>query len=133
MPFYPDTETLCDVMMELFRRMMANPAAMQNLHRKHVTLRLEMTEPVLSLTVNGRAQPPTFSCDGNAPRADLVMHMQADVLHQIWLSEIRLRDAYHAGKIKVQGSLLKALSMADLFRQVEALYPQVLRDKHLRE
>jgi len=57
--------------------------------------------------------------------------MPADVLHRVWLSEIRLRDAYLSGQIKVEGSLVRAFALAHFFRQVEALYPTVLQDRSL--
>ena len=64
-------------------------------------------------------------------RTGLMLRMPADVLHRVWLSEIRLRDAYLSGQIKVEGSLVRAFALAHLFRQVEALYPTVLQDRSL--
>jgi hypothetical protein len=59
----------------------------------------------------------------------------ADVLHRAWLGQDRLRDAFLAGRIKLDTSPLRALtllsSLSGLFQQLESLYPQVLRDHQL--
>ena len=57
------------------------------------------------------------------------MQMSADTLHRIWMGEVRLRDAFMAGDVQVTGDVFKALRLTDLFRQAEALYPQILREK----
>jgi hypothetical protein len=61
--------------------------------------------------------------------------MSADVLHNVWLGKIRLRDAYLAGKVHLDSSPLKALSLMtgllEMFRFVEGLYPGVLKRRGL--
>jgi hypothetical protein len=131
MAFYADSQTLCEVMTELFRRVMANPTARRQVRRTKLVVRLVMSDPDFVLSVDGKSSPPGFTCNVSGASPDLVLHMKADVLHNIWLSEIRLRDAYWSGQIKVEGSLLSALALSNLFRHVEALYPSVLQDKGL--
>jgi hypothetical protein len=131
MGFYADSAALCDVMTELFHRALTTPAATRAMRRQTLTLRLMMSDPSLVLTVDGRSSPPRCVCGHTPGPVDLVLRMQADVIHQVWLSEIRLRDAYGSGQIKVEGPIWRALSLAELFRQLEALYPQVLRDRGL--
>jgi hypothetical protein len=131
MAFYTDSALLCDVLTELFHRALATPAAANAMRRHRLTLRLVMSEPSLVLTVDGRALPPTCTCGTTAARMDLVLRMQTDVIHRVWLSEIRLRDAYGSGQIKVEGSIWRALGLTELFRQIEALYPHVLQERGL--
>ena len=61
--------------------------------------------------------------------------MSADVLHDVWMGKIRLRDAYLAGKMHLDSSPLKALSLMtsllEMFRFVEGLYPGVLKKRGL--
>jgi hypothetical protein len=131
MAFYQDQQTLCAVMTELFQRVMATPAARHQLRRTGLVLRLVMVDPDFVLTVDGKSSPPGFACGSRGLPPDLVLHMPADVLHRVWLSEIRLRDAYLSGQIRVEGLLVRAFALAYLFRQVEALYPAVLQDRGL--
>ena len=131
MAFYPDAQTLCAVMTELFQRVLASPAARHQLRRTGLVLRLVMVEPDFVLTVDGKSIPPGFACGSGDLAPNLVLHMPADVLHRVWLSEIRLRDAYSSGQIKVEGRLVRAFALTHLFRQLEALYPAVLQDRGL--
>jgi hypothetical protein len=126
MAFYKDTQTMCQVMSELFQNVMASSSAVRTMSRTGLVVRLITTDPTLSVTVDGRSQPTRFTCAENDVSADLVLHMPADVLHQVWLSEIRLRDAYWRGLIRVEGSVWRAFSLIGLFRQAEMLYPQIL-------
>lgn len=128
MALYPDTATVCKVMSELFKRSMADPQTMSELRRSNLVLRLEISDPPAQFTVDARSQPPHFTCGVDAGRPDLVLHVRMDVLHQIWMGEIRLQDAFFSGQCRLDGSMLRALSLGGLFRGVEALYPGVLRE-----
>jgi putative sterol carrier protein len=131
MGFYKSTDTLCGVMNELFTRAIDTPTAAKVLRRGRMVIRLVMSDPPLTLTIDGKSNPPRFVCHEVPAAADLTLHMPADVLHNVWLGKVRLRDAFFTGQIKLEGSRLRALTLADLFREVEALYPHVLRERGL--
>jgi hypothetical protein len=136
MPFYPDVKTFYGVMNDLFGQVMARPDLLQPLRDGRVLLRITTTQPDTILVVDGRSVPPRFST-GKAPegKADVGLTMSADVLHNVWLGKIRLRDAYLAGKVHLDSSPLKALSLMtgllEMFRFVEGLYPGVLQKRGL--
>lgn len=131
MPFYKDSETLCGVMTDLFQRAMQTPAAVRAMQNSHLVVRMNMQDPAFVLTIDGKSRPPRFLCEADGVRPDLVLRMPADVLHRVWLGQIRLRDAFFGGQIKLEGSMLRAMGLAELFRQVEALYPSVLEERGL--
>jgi hypothetical protein len=136
MPFYPDVKTFYGVMNDLFGQVMARPDLLQPLRDGRVLLRITTTQPDTILVVDGRSVPPRFST-GKAPegKVDVGLTMSADVLHNVWLGKIRLRDAYLAGKVHLDSSPLKALSLMTgllaMFRFVEGLYPGVLQKRGL--
>ena len=70
-------------------------------------------------------------CGVDGHRADLVIHTRMDVLHRVWMSEIKLRDAFFSGQCRLDGSMLRALSLGGVFRRIEALYPVLLRERKL--
>ncbi len=131
MPFYPDSETLLDVTQELFARLSRKPGATDEFARSHLIIHINLSDPKAFISLNARKNPVgfTFSPDGANP--DLELLLSADTLHGVWLSKIRLRDAFFGGQIKTKGSVFKAMQLAPLFREAEALYPQVLSDKGL--
>jgi putative sterol carrier protein len=127
--FYPNSETVCNVMTELFTRTLADPAAQRELRRAGMVFRLDISDPAAAITVDAKSRPAQFLCGADGRRADLVIHTPMDIMHGIWMSEIKLGDAFFGGKLKVEGSKLRAMSLGGLFRRIEALYPGVLRDK----
>jgi putative sterol carrier protein len=137
MPFYPDAETFYGVMNDLFSQVMARPDLLKPLRDGKVLLRITTTQPDTILVVDGWSVPPRFLI-GKTPdgKVDVGLSLATDVLHNVWLGRIRLRDAYLAGKIHLDSSPLKALSLMtgllEMFRFVEGLYPGVLQKRGLR-
>jgi hypothetical protein len=140
MPFYPDTATFYAVMTDLFGRVIAAPGVLKPLTDGKILLRMTVTEPDGVLIVDGRSSPPRFLTGAAGPAAagsqpDIGLRIPADVLHNVWLNRIRLRDAFMAGKMHLDTSPLRALgllnSLTGMFRFTEQIYPQVLRERGL--
>ena len=136
MPFYRDAETFHEVMNDLFSQVMARPDLLKPLRDGKVTLRITTTGPDTILVVDGRSVPPRF-LSGKTPegKVDVGLILAADTLHNVWLGKIGLRDAYLAGKMRLDSNPLKALSLMtgllEMFRFVESLYPSVLKRRGL--
>ena len=136
MQFYRDVETFYEVMNDLFSQVMARPDLLKPLRDGKVVLRITTTGPDAALVVDGRAVPPRFATGtGAIGKVDVGLSLPADVLHNVWMGKTRLRDAYLAGKMHLDSSPLKALSLLtsllDMFRFVEGLYPGVLKKRGL--
>ena len=136
MPFYADAQSFYNVMIDLFGQVMEDPALLKPLRDGNTLLRIVTTEPDAVLVLDGRFDPPRFTAGRMvSEKVDLGLRTPADVLHRAWLGQERLRDALLAGKIKLDTSPLRALtlqsSLSDLFHHLESLYPQVLRDHEL--
>jgi len=136
MPFYPDAETFYGVMDDLFSQVMARPDLLKPLRDGKVLLRISTSQPDTILVVDGRSVPPRFLI-GKTPegKVDVGLSLPTDALHNVWLGKIRLRDAYLAGKVRLDSNPLKALSLMtgllEMFRFVEGLYPGVLQKRGL--
>jgi putative sterol carrier protein len=131
MPFYKNAAQFGEIMTDLFTRTLEMPSAIAAMNSTHLSLRLDTTGPAASFLVDGRVRPPTFLSEAAGARADLILRLPADLLHNIWLGKIGLKDAFFSGQIQLEGPMLRALSLGGLFRDVEALYPQVLTDHGL--
>jgi hypothetical protein len=136
MPFYPNAETFYEVMNDLFGQVMARPDLLKPLRDGKVLLRITTSEPDAILMVDGRSVPPRF-LSGKTPegKVDVGLSLAADVLHNVWLGKIRLRDAYLAGKIHLDSNPIRALSLMtgllEMFRFVEGIYPNILKKRGL--
>ena len=109
MSFYPDTATFYVVMTDLFGRVIAAPGVLKPLTDGKVLLRMTVTEPDAVLIVDGRSNPPRFIPGPAGPvsgQPDIGLRIPADVLHNVWLNRMRLRDAFMAGKMHLDTSPL---------------------------
>lgn len=129
MPFYPDSETFYEVMQVLFERLKRKPGATDEFARSGLVIHVEVSRPDAFIGLDARSTPIGFRFRPDSKPADLKLFLEADILHQIWLSQLRLRDAFFDGKIKTKGSVFKAMQLAPLFRQAEELYPVILRER----
>ena len=134
MGFYPDAQTFDSVMTDLFGRVLARPELARQLQQSKSVLRITITEPSFAILIDARTAPVRFERDGHeTARVDAGIRLAADTLHGIWLGQIRLRDAYGSGKVRVEGNPITALPrllrFADLFRDAERLYPVVLHER----
>jgi hypothetical protein len=136
MPFYADSQSFYNVMIDLFGQVMEDPALLKPIRDGRILLRIVTTVPDAVLVLDGRFDPTRFTAGRMiSENVDLGLRTPADVLHRAWLGQERLRDAFLAGRIKLDTSPLRALtllsSLSGLFRHLEGLYPQVLRDHEL--
>lgn len=137
MPFYEDSDTLYDVMGELFGAMMKTPQVLQPLRKSNKVVQIRLTEPGAVLTLDGRSNPPRFLPGAtNGLKPDVGIRMPADVLHNVWLGKAKLTDAYFDGKIKLEkGNPLSALALwnnlSSLFSEVGKDYPRILQEREL--
>jgi hypothetical protein len=136
MPFYPDTQSFYNVMIDLFAQVMEDPALLKPLRDGKTLLRIITTDPDAVLVIDGRFDPPRFAAGRMvSERVDVGIRTPADILHRSWLGQLRLKDAFLTGKIKLDTNPLRAItlesSLSALFSQLQKTYPQVLRDHEL--
>lgn len=127
MPFFPDTETFYKVMADLFGRALAQPSVQQMVQNGNLVARVISTAPDAILTVDGKSKPPVLVTGPSDLAPDVTLRAPADLLHKFWLGQASVQGAFFSGQIKVEGNLMRAMGMADLFSASEALYPEVLR------
>ena len=132
MPFYQSAEQFYDVIRELFTRVMSSQAATDQLAKSNLVIRINTHAPDAQILIDGRGHPVEVLFGETLGGADLELTLDADLLHEIWLSETKLRDAFFSGKIATKGYVFKAIQLTDLFREAERLYPLLLQEKGLR-
>lgn len=136
MQFYPDAETLYRVIGGLFERVLGQRAVLEHLAHDPLVLRISLTQPDAVIALDTRCRPPCYSV-GSAPpdRADIGLRLAANTLHDVWMGNLRLRDAYARGLIHLETNPLAALGhlmrLAEVFRYVEQVYPDVLHKEGL--
>jgi hypothetical protein len=136
MPFYADNQSFYNVMIDLFGQVTDDPVLLKPIRDGKVVLRIITTEPDAVLVIDGRFDPPRFVAGRMvSEKVGVGLRTPADILHRAWLGQETLRDAFLTGKIKLDTSPIRALTLQSslnrLFQRLEQLYPQVLRDHDL--
>ena len=132
MPFFRHTKQLYTCLEQVFFRIQEeDPKAGQAMTSARLAIRLQTTEPVGEIVINGRLRPVRFYFGQNELETDLDASLTADTLHQILLGELGLREAMNHKQILVRGPVFKTMMLAPLFRHGKRIYPQILREQGL--
>ncbi|MEZ4656709.1 MAG: SCP2 sterol-binding domain-containing protein [Caldilineaceae bacterium] len=121
------------VMQAVFERLAANPTQIESFTHSNLVIRILLANPTAEILLDGR-QPPLEVFYGSRPgRANVEVSLEADLLHNIWLSHQSMTEALFSGKIKTKGNVMKASKLIDLFRECERVYPDVIATLNLSE
>ena len=126
MPVYATADELYTVLQEVFAQVNKKPAQIESFTSSNLVIRMRFSGPEAEVLLDGR-QPPLEVFFGTRPgKADLELAMAADLLHQIWLGQAKLKEAFFGGQIQTKGNILRAMKLTDLFQEAENAYPLVL-------
>lgn len=126
MPVYATADEFYIVLKQVFARVNQKPEHIETFTSSNLVIRMRFSGPEAEVLLDGR-QPPLEVFFGPRPgNADLEMVMAADLLHQIWLGQAKLKEAFFGGQIQTKGNILRAMKLTDLFREAETAYPLVL-------
>lgn len=127
MPVYTDAEQFYTVLRRVFDTVRERHDAIETFTSSNLVIRLRLTDPDAEVLLDGR-QPPLEIFFGERPgKADLELVMTADILHEVWTGQRKLKDAFFGGQIQSNGNLFLATKLTDLFREAERAYTEFQR------
>ena len=128
MSIYVDAEQLYNVLRRVFDKVKERPGAIETFTSSNLVIRLRLTDPDAEVLLDGR-QPPLEIFFGARPgKADLELTMTADLLHEVWSGQRKLKDAFFGGQIQSSGNIFLAMKLTDLFREAERAYMLIQRN-----
>lgn len=128
MPVYQTAHDFYAVLSEGFQRMAADPDALSDFQRRRMLVSITTTDPAAVVVIDGRVQPVQVTYDAPASKADLGLKMPGDLLHGILMQTAGVKASFMSGAVQVSGNVFRAMQLADLFHQIQQVYPQVRRD-----
>ena len=129
MAVFASSDDFYAVMQVIFDRSIADPAATKDFQSRKMIVRIKGTDPEVELLLNGKTNPIQASMGPQPGKADLGLLISVDLLHRILTDQESLRAAFMDGRMKVTGNVFRAMQLADLFRKIEAIYPQVMQEQ----
>ena len=125
MSAFQDQQQFVTIMDRLMARLRAIPGATDDLVSSGLTIRLRCRNPEAIVTIFSEGDTLLIVPGEEERRADLELELEADLLHRVWMDEVRLRDALFRGDIHIVGSPFRVFHLAELFRVAEEVYPEV--------
>lgn len=126
MAHFPTTQSFYTCMQALFDEIQrSNQRATSGIERSRLAIRFQCHDPAGEIRIDGRSRPLAITYGPQAGPLDLDIALSADTLHQIMLGRLGIREAMGANRMTVQGSIFKALTLAELFTQAQTIYPQI--------
>ena len=111
--------------MTLFACVQENyPKATESIGKRTINILMRTSQPAADIVDPGPGDilsRLSYGEDGVKP--DLQIEMSADTFHKILLGDLSLKTALGNGQMKVKGSILKAMSLGDLFTVSRKCYP----------
>ena len=130
MPVYSSAEQLYTTFDLLFKEVQSRDSkAAEKVQKAKVLIRFYLQDPEASIIINGRRNPATITFDDMRIRPEVDVKMSADTFHYIILGDKRLSKSLANGSMKIKGPARKALALADLFKQCQDFYPEILREQ----
>lgn len=126
---FSTTEQFYDCLQQLFDTLQRErPQATQKIKRSKLSICFRCTDPDGIIWIDGSRDPLVRF--GEAPkRVNLLFDLSATTLHQILLGRLSVGQALRTNAVKIKGSKLKALQLADLFSQLQAYYPVIIAQR----
>ncbi|HZY41282.1 MAG TPA: hypothetical protein VFF59_04690 [Anaerolineae bacterium] len=132
MPFYTNADTFYPVIKDVFARIeQDSPHAIAGLMRSKLIVRFKLTHPIAEILLNGRRATFQATYGPSKLLADLDAHFTGDTLHKIFLGNWTLAHALNVGQLRINGPILKAVELAELFQAARTHYPAVLKERGL--
>ncbi len=103
-----------------FQRLQEETKAMQTFGASGLVVRVRLEGDDQEILVDGRLQEVFW--DPRPGRADLELHLPADLLHRILMEEASFRKSFMNGDIRSQGNVFRAMPFADLLQAARSIY-----------
>ena len=95
----------------------ANP-----LTQRRLALSFDFRDPALAVLVDGRSGHTVQVSFGPVAAAPLTFSMDGETAHAFWMGELNVVAAMTTGRIRFQGALLQALSIAPMMPVLQRRY-----------
>lgn len=132
MPIYANDAQLYSCFQTLFGIIEEKvPKAADTLLKSAMTIKFNCSAPTAFITINARKAPVQLLYGSTEAKPTIEVVLTADTLHCLLLGELRLTKALGSELMVCKGPVWKTLSLADIFRNAQRFYPDVLRDNGL--
>jgi putative sterol carrier protein len=135
MPFYESAEQFQEVFNEFWSRAKQQTEVMEKLAKSGIVVRFDIEQPEVHLTINFKEKDAdgnlgTLSFD-SAVEPEISVWSTSETTNKFWQGKLNATVAMARGKVKMDGSIAKALGLLSKIKPLYTIYPEVLKEKGL--
>jgi hypothetical protein len=118
MPYFKDADDVYANLGLFLRQLAVDPEVTDALKRVDTTFQLRLRNPDSVLTVRrlGEEREPRVALGETTLRPEVVLQLDADVAHRLWLGELNAAVALANGDIRTRGPVSKILGLVPLVK-----------------
>ena len=105
-----------------------DPKSMESFIKSGMVVQFEMTDPQIDMWVDGRTTPVATMFGEQDLKTNLKLTMTGETLHEILLGSLPLSRAMSSRRLKVKGSMFKAMRLEGLLHAYQAYYPAIAKE-----
>ena len=135
MPAFESKEQFQNVFNKFWVKARENSEVMEKLAKSQVVVRFDMTEPEIHMTINFRDPGPdgevgTLTYDADV-EPEIAVWSKSETSNKFWQGKLNATVALARGKVKLDGSLAKALGLLSKIKPLYVIFPEVLKEEGL--
>lgn len=131
MPYFSEIQPFYDALVELFKRLMEDPAIKQKAVDSNLLVHFVYTDPAGEVWVDCRSDEVKVIPGPMDGTADATLNMETDVAHRFWLGKLNLIKSLTSEEIKSEGSVPKLLKLLPVIKPAFKIYPEILTEMGL--
>jgi hypothetical protein len=118
MPYFKDADDVYANLGRLMQEMAADPDLTNALKRADTTLQMRMRQPdsVITMRTPHDDQPAQVDLGETKLQPEVILQMDADTAHGLWLGEVNAAVALAKGDIRARGPVAKILKIVPLVK-----------------
>ena len=129
MAYFKDADELYAYIGRLFRELAEDDELAPRFQRANTIVQYRYRDPDSQITVKVmEGEESRVDCGDTALEPEVVMTMEADTAHLLWLGQVNVTVALARGQIKAKGPVAKILKLVPLTKPIFPRYRKILEE-----
>jgi hypothetical protein len=130
MPLFQDADEVYAHIGRLLQELVADPATAPAVARVDTVVQLRLRQPDAQITLRSPQgeEPGQVDLGETTLRPEVVLQMDADVAHRLWLGEVNVAVALADNTIRARGPTSRILAVVPLVKPAQPRYRALLEE-----
>ncbi len=135
MPAFESKEQFQNVFTKFWDKAKEHSEIMEKLAKSQVVVRFDMEDPEIHMTINFRDPGPngeigTLTYDSDV-EPEIAVWSKSETSNKFWQGKLNATIAMARGKVKLDGSVAKALGLLSKIKPLYSIFPEILKEEGL--